>query len=82
MWCGVLPFQSLSVAEVKTSDDGLDCIQTASECETLFILGDFEGEMYHKLHRAEARIIGPPVILGCKRNKQVRDDAADDLEAF
>ncbi|XP_076454134.1 protein ECT2-like [Babylonia areolata] len=63
--------QILSVAEVTTSDTGLECIQTASECETLFVLTDFEGEKYHKLHRAEARIIGPPVILGCKRNAQV-----------
>ena len=71
--CGVLMLQDLSVAEVKMSEDGLDCIQTASECETLFVLADFEGETYHKLHRAEARLIGPPVILGCKQNKQVQD---------
>jgi hypothetical protein len=59
------------VAEVVTSEDGLDYVQSASECETLFVLTEFEGDRYHKLHRAEARIIGPPVILGCKRNKQV-----------
>ena len=68
---GVRVFQNLSVAEIKTSEDGLDCVHAASHCETLFVLAQFEGERYHKLHRAEARIIGPPVILGCKRNKQV-----------
>ncbi|XP_070173283.1 protein ECT2-like [Littorina saxatilis] len=63
--------ENLKVAEVLTSEDGLDFVQSASECETLFVLSAFEGDIYHKLHRAEARIIGPPVVLACKQNKQV-----------
>ncbi|KAL8598805.1 hypothetical protein ACOMHN_015384 [Nucella lapillus] len=62
--------QTLSVAEVHASDTGLDFVQSASECETVFVLSEFEGETYHKLHRAEARIIGPPVVLDCRKNTQ------------
>nr|KAG5708214.1 hypothetical protein BaRGS_021148 [Batillaria attramentaria] len=63
--------KKLSPIAVETSGDGLEFVQAASAQETLFVLSDFEGEVYHKLHRAEARIIGPPVILSCKRDNQV-----------
>lgn len=56
---------------MRTSEDGLEFVQAASQQETLFVLSSFAGEVYHKLHRAEARIIGPPVILSCKRDNQV-----------
>lgn len=55
-----------------TSDDGLEFVQTASEYETVFVLASFEGEVYHKLHRAEARIVGPSVILSLKNKGQVQ----------
>ena len=61
-------FQNLSVAEVLTSEDGREYVTSASEFETLFVVDRFEGDRYHILHRAETRIIGPPIIMAAKRD--------------
>ncbi|XP_033759920.1 protein ECT2-like isoform X1 [Pecten maximus] len=53
----------------EESDTGLDLIRRASEIESVFILNVFEGEVYHKLLKAEARIIGPPIVFQCAKNK-------------
>ena len=43
----------------------------ASMHETFFVLQEFEGPVYRKLRKAEARIIGPPVVFWCQRNDEV-----------
>ena len=40
--------------------------------ETVFILENFEGAVFHKLHKGEAWIVGPPVILQCAKDVKVR----------
>lgn len=56
----------------RKSDTGTDFIQTASERETVFVLSEFEGDVFHNLSKAEANIVGPPVIYHCaKENKEV-----------
>lgn len=52
----------------RESDTGLDLIPQASEIESVFVLDEFVGEIYHKLLKAEARIIGPPIVLQCAKN--------------
>ncbi|XP_067898331.1 protein ECT2 isoform X3 [Heterodontus francisci] len=36
-----------------------------AEFETIFVLGEFEGQPYEILHKMNARILGPPVVLHC-----------------
>ena len=57
---------------VVYSTDGLDLLQEAGDYNTIFILADFSGESFHRLHRAGARIVGPPVIIKCAFNDEVR----------
>ena len=52
----------------EESENGLDFIRQASRVETVFILSEFEGDVFHKLHKAEARIVGPPILLQCARD--------------
>ena len=40
--------------------------------DTVFILENFEGPVFHKLHKGEAWIVGPPVILQCAKDVKVR----------
>ncbi|XP_038672068.1 protein ECT2 isoform X2 [Scyliorhinus canicula] len=44
-------------------DLGTETIETA----TIFVLGEFEGQPYGTLHKMNARILGPPVLLHCAR---------------
>ena len=63
-------WQELQLSFVE-SEDGLDYIQDASEWDTVFVLENFEGPVFHKLHKGEAWIVGPPVIFQCVRDKKV-----------
>lgn len=62
--------QSLGIKPRK-SDTGTDFIQTASERETVFVLSEFEGDVFHNLSKAEANIVGPPVIYHCAKENKV-----------
>ncbi|XP_043558142.1 protein ECT2 isoform X2 [Chiloscyllium plagiosum] len=37
------------------------------ELATIFVLEEFEGQTYETLHKKNARILGPPVVLHCAR---------------
>ncbi|KAK6195819.1 hypothetical protein SNE40_001172 [Patella caerulea] len=56
--------------EIVTSDTGLDFIHDAGEYETIFVVSSFEGDVYHRLHRAEARILGPSSVIKSAQNKE------------
>ncbi|KAI8772584.1 protein ECT2-like isoform X1 [Biomphalaria glabrata] len=56
------------VSEIYKSETGLEFVKDACECELSFVLGNFEGELFTKLHRAQVRIIGPPIIHRCVRD--------------
>ena len=60
------------MARVVTSDNGLDKVYSASECETSFVVSTFEGETFMKLRRAQVRIIGPTVLHACIQEDLVR----------
>ncbi|KAH9491795.1 Protein T2, partial [Bulinus truncatus] len=53
------------VSEIYNSETGLEFVKDACECEMSFVLANFEGELFIKLHRAQVRIIGPPIIHRC-----------------
>ncbi|KAK3094448.1 hypothetical protein FSP39_001856 [Pinctada imbricata] len=54
------------------SATGLDYVHKASELETIFVLSKFEGDVFHKLHKAEVRIVGPPLVMHCaNRNEKI-----------
>ncbi|CAG2211731.1 ARHGEF31 [Mytilus edulis] len=61
--------QELKITFVN-SEDGLDCVQDASEWDTAFVLENFEGHVFHKLHKAETWIVGPPIIFQCAIDKK------------
>ncbi|CAC5413259.1 ECT2 [Mytilus coruscus] len=61
--------QELKITYVN-SEDGLDCVQDASEWDTAFVLENFEGHVFHKLHKAETWIVGPPIIFQCAIDKK------------
>ncbi|ESO86405.1 hypothetical protein LOTGIDRAFT_61738, partial [Lottia gigantea] len=56
--------------EIVKSDTGLEYIQDAGEYETIFVVSSFEGDVYQKLHRGEARILGPSSVIKCSKNKE------------
>ncbi|XP_078058374.1 protein ECT2 [Mustelus asterias] len=41
-----------------------------AEMETIFVLGEFKGQPYETLHKMNARILGPPVVLHCARKRE------------
>ncbi|XP_071084886.1 protein ECT2-like isoform X1 [Haliotis cracherodii] len=55
--------QTVEEAEVVSSPTGLEFVPDAGEYDTVFVLSCFEGDIYNKLHKAEARILGPPAII-------------------
>ncbi|XP_064615176.1 protein ECT2-like [Liolophura sinensis] len=55
---------------VTFSNTGLEHIAEAGTDDLLFVIGDFQDEVFHKLHRAEARIVGPPVVIKCAKYNQ------------
>ncbi|CAL1534006.1 unnamed protein product, partial [Lymnaea stagnalis] len=54
--------------EVYCSETGLELVKDACKCEISFVLANFEGELFCKLHRAQVRIIGPPILHRCARD--------------
>ncbi|XP_041038912.1 protein ECT2 isoform X2 [Carcharodon carcharias] len=40
------------------------------EMETIFVLKEFEDQPYETLHKMNARILGPPVVLHCARKRE------------
>ncbi|XP_045200186.2 protein ECT2-like isoform X2 [Mercenaria mercenaria] len=50
------------------SETGYEYIADASEFDLVFVLSEFKGEVFDKLHKADVRIVGPPVILRCARD--------------
>lgn len=57
--------------EVFESGSGDEYIQDTSEFDCVFVLSDFKDEVFDKLHKADVRIVGPPVIIKCARDNQV-----------
>ena len=51
--------------EVVYSDTGLEHLNEVGDYDTVFVLAAFSGDVFHRLHRAGARIMGPPVLIKC-----------------
>ena len=58
--------------KIVHSETGLEMVKSASECETSFVVADFEGEVFMKLRRAQVRIIGPTVLHHCAQQDLVQ----------
>lgn len=56
---------------VEYSDTGFEFLREADE-DTVFVLDNFEGDIFTRLHRAGARIMGPPVLNRCAKNDEVK----------
>ena len=56
---------------VEYSDTGLEYLNECDDYDTIFILDNFESELFFRLHRAGARIMGPPVIIKTAENEDV-----------
>ncbi|XP_067851438.1 protein ECT2 isoform X2 [Heptranchias perlo] len=54
-----LPFVKLERVE--------DFVEENAEFETIFVLGEFEGQPYETLRKMDTRILGPPIVLHCAR---------------
>ncbi|XP_053246546.1 protein ECT2 isoform X11 [Podarcis raffonei] len=48
-----------SVEEYKNSD--------SPEFETIFVIADFQDSIFNDLHKADCRVLGPPIVLHCAR---------------
>ncbi|CAI5775892.1 protein ECT2 isoform X1 [Podarcis lilfordi] len=48
-----------SVEEYKNSD--------SPEFETIFVIADFQDPIFNDLHKADCRVLGPPIVLHCAR---------------
>ncbi|XP_048460561.1 protein ECT2 [Rhincodon typus] len=63
--------KSIVNMEIKLPFVKLDNVQDFDnenvELETIFVLEEFEGQPYETLHKRNARILGPPVVLHCAR---------------
>ncbi|RUS82304.1 hypothetical protein EGW08_009936, partial [Elysia chlorotica] len=57
------------VVEVLLTETGLELVKDAGECETSFVLANFEGEVFDKLRRAQVRIVGPTVVHKCVQDQ-------------
>ncbi|XP_052783729.1 protein ECT2-like isoform X2 [Mya arenaria] len=56
--------------EIVTSDTGNEYVADAVEYDSVFVLTDFKGEAFENLRKADVRIVGPPVIIICAKEKQ------------
>lgn len=56
---------------VEYSDLGLEYLHEAGDYNTVFVLDNFNGDVFHRLHRAGARIMGPPVIIKSAMHDEV-----------
>ncbi|KAF4020984.1 hypothetical protein G4228_012342 [Cervus hanglu yarkandensis] len=60
-----VPFVKMeSVEEFKSLD--------SPEFENVFIVMDFQDSVFNELYKADCRVIGPPVVLNCAENGEVR----------
>lgn len=41
------------------------------EFETVFVVADFQDSIFNDLHKADCRVLGPPVVLHCARKGEV-----------
>ena len=57
---------------VEYSDTGFEYLTEADE-DTVFVLDNFEGDIFTRLHRAGARIMGPAVLNKCAKNNEVNN---------
>nr|AUG84409.1 ECT2 [Platynereis dumerilii] len=48
---------------VEQSDTGLEYLREALDDDTVFIMDNFDGQLFQQLHSAGARIMGPAVII-------------------
>ena len=60
-----VPFVKMeSVEEFKSLD--------SPEFENVFIVMDFQDSVFKVLYKADCGVIGPPVVLNCAENGEVR----------
>ncbi|XP_048397916.1 protein ECT2 isoform X2 [Stegostoma tigrinum] len=66
--------KSIVNMEIKLPFVKLDSVQDFDnenvELETIFVLEEFEGQPYETLHKRNARILGPPVVLQYARKRE------------
>ena len=66
-------FQGLDITFV-TSNDGHEYLDQDDSCyETVFIISDFESNIFNELKQARIRILGPPVIAAVALSNEVRE---------
>ena len=66
-----IPFQKLDYGVVN-SDTGQEYINDVDDYENIFVVTNFKEKEFEALDRADVRIIGPPVVIKCARDNQVR----------
>ena len=60
------------------SDTGLEHIND-TEYDTVFVLDNFEGDIFARLQKKGCRILGPPAIVYCSKYKQVGSWKCDNV---
>lgn len=58
---------------MRYSDTGFEHMNDA-DYDTIFIVDNFDGDIYNRLHKEGCRILGPPVIIRCSQNNEVSMD--------
>lgn len=58
-----------SSAVVLYSDTGFEYM-TDTDDDTVFVVENFDGDIFQQLRRGRCRILGPPVIIKCARDKE------------
>ena len=53
------------------SDTGQEYINDVEDYENVFVVANFKEEVFEALDKADARIIGPPVVIKCARDNEV-----------
>ncbi|KAK2141472.1 hypothetical protein LSH36_1092g00051 [Paralvinella palmiformis] len=54
---------------VQYSDTGFEHMNDATY-DTIFIVDNFDGDIYNRLRKEGCRILGPPVIIRCSQNNE------------
>uniref|UniRef100_A0A4W3GHI9 Epithelial cell transforming 2 n=1 Tax=Callorhinchus milii TaxID=7868 RepID=A0A4W3GHI9_CALMI len=57
--------QELKISFIKSEGAEDFGHEENAEFETLYVLGEFEGQIYDTLRKTDGRILGPPVVLHC-----------------
>ena len=65
------PFQKLDY-DVVNSETGQEYINDVDDYENIFVVTNFKEKEFEALDRADVRIIGPPVVIKCARDNQVK----------